>query len=160
MFTSSRGLAVVLSAGAMLIGGAARAQDATIESPPMLNPPPPDLGPPSTTGTRSHVANTGLQVGVRTGYGGGAGIVYSGLSVHEATSGSIPVIVDLGVRALPQLYAGIYGSWAAQLTKSNPVSCPGDLDCQTQQWRFGVQFDFHYNPRSKLDPYVGLGGGY
>ena len=33
----------------------------------MFNPPPPDSAPPSTYGTRSHMANRGLQVGVRTG---------------------------------------------------------------------------------------------
>jgi hypothetical protein len=164
MFTNSRSLAVALSASALLFGATARAQDtaqdAAIQVPPMFNPPPPDLGPPSTSGTRSHMANRGLQVGVRTGYGGGAGVVYSGLTVHEASSGGIPVIVDLGARILPELYAGIYGGWASIFTKNNAVSCPDDLDCKTQQWRFGVQFDFHYIPTSKLDPYIGLGGGY
>jgi hypothetical protein len=160
MLRSSRRLAVALSASALLLGGTARAQDAAIQAPPMFNPPPPDLGSPATSGTRSHMANRGLQVGVRTGYGAGAGIVYSGLNVKDASSGGIPVIVDLGVRALPQLYAGIYGGWSSIFTKNNAVSCPDDLDCKTQQWRFGVQFDFHYAPTSKLDPYIGLGGGY
>jgi hypothetical protein len=157
MFTSSRRLAVALTASALLVGGSARAQDQTM---PIFNPPPPDVGPPSTYGSHSHMANTGLQVGVRTGYGGGTGIVYSGLSVHEASGGAIPVIVDLGVRIVPQLYAGIYGSWANIFTKNNPVSCPGDLDCKTNQWRFGVEMDFHAIPSSKFDPYIGIGSGY
>ncbi len=127
---------------------------------PMFNPPPPDVGPPSQMGPQRYQANTGLQVGVRTGYQGGAGIVYSGLSVHESSGGAIPVIVDLGVRVIPQLYAGIYGSWASIFTKNNPTSCPGDLDCKTDQWRFGVEFDYHPMPHKRLDGYVGLGGGY
>lgn len=159
MFTSSRGLAVALSASAVLIGGTARAQDATLETPPMLNPPPPDIPTPAMS-ARSHMANTGLQLGARVGYGGGSGIVYHGLSVMDASGGTIPVVLDLGVRVLPQLYAGLYGSWGEIFTKNNPVSCPGNLDCKTQQWRFGVEFDFHYNPTSKIDPYIGLGGGY
>jgi hypothetical protein len=159
MFTSSRGLAVALSASAVLIAGTARAQEATLETPPMLNPPPPDIPTPSMS-ARSHMANTGLQLGVRTGYGGGTGIVYHGLSVKDASSGTVPIQIDLGVRALPQLYAGIYGSWGEIFTKNNPVECPGTLDCKTQQWRFGVQFDFHWLPTSRLDPYIGLGGGY
>jgi hypothetical protein len=170
MFTSSRRFAVALAGGALLVGGSARAQDESPPmfntppstfnaSPPVLNPPPPDLGPPAY---RPHPkqANTGLQVGVRTGYGGGSGIVYSGLSVREASGGGIPVILDLGVRALPQLYAGIYGSWSEIFTKNNPVSCPGDLDCKTDQWRFGVELDIHTMPRSKFDPYFGIGSGY
>ena len=157
MFTCSRRLAVALSAGALLIGRSAHAQD---ETAPAFNPPPPDLPSPDVSGSRSHMANTGLQVGVRTGYGGGTGIVYSGLPVRDASSGGIPIILDLGVRVLPQLYAGLYGSFAPIFTKSNPLSCPDGLDCTTQQWRFGVQFDFHYMPASRFDPYIGLGGGY
>lgn len=157
MFTSTRRLAVALSAGALFIGRSAHAQN---EAPPMFNPPPPDLPPPYVSGARSHMANTGLQVGLRTGYGGGSGDVYRGLNVRDASSGGIPIIVDLGVRALPELYAGIYGGFTPIFTKSNPVSCPNGLDCATQQWRFGVQFDLHYIPSSRFDPYVGLGGGY
>jgi hypothetical protein len=157
MFTSTRRLAVALSGSVLLMGGSARAQN---EAPPMFNPPPPDLPSPYVSGSRSHMANTGLQVGIRTGYGGGSGDVYRGLGVRDASTGGIPIIVDLGYRALPELYAGIYGGFAPIFTKNNPVSCPGDLDCKTDQWRFGVQFDFHYIPSSRFDPYIGLGGGY
>jgi hypothetical protein len=158
MFTSSRWLAVALPVSALLVGGSARAQDEAV--PPILNPPPPDLGPPATFGSHRYMANTGLQVGARVGYGGGAGIVYSGLSVHEASGGGIPIIIDLGARIVPQLYLGIYGQFAPIFTKSNPISCPDDFDCNAQQWRFGVEGDFHFVPRSRLDPYIGLGGGY
>jgi len=157
MFTRQRPLAVALAASALLIGGSARAQD---ETTPILNPPPPDLGPPDRSGPHTYMANRGLQVGVRAGYIGGAGIVYSGLEVHDATGGGIPIIVDLGGRILPQLYAGIYGGFAPIFVKTNSVSCPNGFDCTTQQWRFGVQFDFHFAPRSRLDSYIGLGGGY
>ena len=159
MFTSSRGLAVALSASALLIGGTARAQGGSIETPPMFNPPPPDIPPPSMS-AQGHMANRGLQMGVRTGYGGGTGIVYHGLSVKDASSGTIPIQLDFGARILPQLYAGLYGSWGEIFTKNNPVECPGTLDCKTQQWRFGVELDFHYIPTSKIDPYIGLGSGY
>jgi opacity protein-like surface antigen len=158
MFTSSRRLALGLAASALLIGGSARAQD--YETTPILNPPPPDLGPPATFGSHRYQANTGLQVGARVGYGGGAGIVYSGLDVTSASAGGLPIIVDLGARVLPQLYGGLYGQFAPIFTKNNPISCPDGFDCNAQQWRFGVQFDYHYAPRSRLDPYVGLGGGY
>jgi hypothetical protein len=157
MFTWSRPLAVALTASALFMGGSVRAQD---EAAPVYNSPPPDLGPPSRYGSGRYEANRGLQVGARVGYGAGTGIVYSGLPVHDSSSGGIPVVVDLGVRALPQLYLGIYGGFAPIFVKSNPVSCPDGLNCTTQQWRFGVQFDYHFIPRSRLDPYIGLGGGY
>jgi hypothetical protein len=163
MFTRQRPIVVALAASVtgaaslLLMSASARAQD---ETAPIFNSPPPDLAPPSTYGSHRYQANTGLQVGARVGYGGGTGIVYSGLGVRDASGGGIPVIVDLGVRALPQLYAGVYGGFAPIFVKSNPVSCPGNFDCNTQQWRFGVQFDYHFVPRSRLDPYIGFGGGY
>jgi hypothetical protein len=105
-------------------------------------------------------ASTGPQVGARVGYAAGAGVIYSGLSYSDATSGSIPVIVDVGWRFLPQLYAGIYGQLAPVITRTNAVSCPEGTNCSAQDYRFGVEVDLHFAPSSRVDPYVGVGGGY
>jgi hypothetical protein len=106
------------------------------------------------------MAQPGPQLGLRVGYALGTGDVYSGLSLRDSSSGALPVTIDLGWRFLPQLYGGLYGSFAPVFLKTNPLSCPEGFDCNAQDWRFGVQFDFHFVPRSRLDPYVGLGGGY
>jgi hypothetical protein len=157
MLPSARVFAVPLTTSALLLGTSAMAQD---ESPTMFNPPPPDIATNSYSGSHAFAANRRLQAGVRVGYAAGTGIVYSGLSVHEASSGGIPVIVDLGWRFLPQLYAGVYGQFAPIFLKNNPVSCPGDADCNAQDWRFGLEVDYHPLPRMRLDPYIGLGSGY
>jgi hypothetical protein len=157
MFTCPRLLAAAFTTSALLIGSTVHAQD---EIQPLYNTPPPDVPLSSVIGAHGYTANRGLQLGARFGYGGGTGIVYSGLSVTDASNGGLPIIVDLGVRALPQLYVGLYGQFAPIFTKNNPVSCPDGFDCTTQQWRFGVEADYHFVPRSKLDPYIGLGSGY
>jgi hypothetical protein len=160
MGTSARILAVPLFASAIFVAGVAQAQT-EMSTPPVFNPRPPDLIPGSTYGGgHTYVANRGPQLGLRFGYGSGTGVVYSGLTVHDASDGALPLYVDLGWRFLPQLYAGLYGSFAPVFVNNNPVSCPGNFDCNAQQWRFGVQADFHFVPRSRLDPYIGLGGGY
>ncbi|MEO6418388.1 MAG: hypothetical protein ABIP39_03230, partial [Polyangiaceae bacterium] len=78
---------------------------------------------------------------------------------RDGSSGAIPIIADLGWRIIPQLYIGAYGQFAPVLTKNN-VNCPDGFDCAAQSWRFGVQVDYHFIPRSRFDPYVGLGSGY
>lgn len=161
MDISARFLVVPLIASALLTGANARAQDTWGQQPPMFNPPPPDVVPGSSYGgPHDYMARTGPQMGVRVGYALGTGIVYSGLSLRDSSSGALPVTIDLGWRFLPQLYAGLYGSFAPVFLKNNPISCPDGFDCNAQNWRFGVQFDYHFVPRSRLDPYIGLGGGY
>jgi hypothetical protein len=155
IFLSAAAFAVVL-----LGGVEARAQEGWAQQ-PIMNPPPPDIVRGSTwRGTHGTAARLGPQLGIRAGYSAGTGIVYSGLDVSDASNGAIPVTVDLGWRFRPWIYAGLYGSFAHVFTKNNPVSCPGNFDCNSQDWRFGAEVDFHYLPHSALDPYVGLGSGY
>jgi hypothetical protein len=138
----------LLASAVILVPAVAAAQDAQQETPA------PSRGP------SAYMANTGLQLGVRVGYSVGAGDVYSGLDVTDASYGQLPIQVDLGARLLPLLYVGAYGQLAPNFTKSNATSCPTGLDCNAQDWRFGLEADLHFLPRTRLDPYVGLSGGY
>jgi hypothetical protein len=105
-------------------------------------------------------AKPGLQLGLRAGYIGGVGNVYSGLGVMDSSRGTVPVIVDVGWRISSRFYLGAYGQVAHVFLKENPVSCPEGADCNAQQWRVGLQFDVHPVPDSRFDPYIGVGGGY
>lgn len=120
------------------------------------NQPEQGMAPPPV---RDWVARPGLQFGLRSGVIEGTGVVYSGLSLRDASSAAIPIIADLGWRIIPQLYVGVYGQFAPVITKNTP-SCPQGFDCAAQDWRFGVQVDYHFLPKSRFDPYVGLGSGY
>jgi hypothetical protein len=108
----------------------------------------------------AYEAKTGIQFGARVGYAAQAGSIYSGLGVWDASSGNVPIIVDVGWRALPQLYVGAYGQYAPVLLKTNAQSCPSDFNCDAQNWRFGLQVDIHPAPHTRLDPYFGVGSGY
>jgi hypothetical protein len=110
--------------------------------------------------SRSHDASLGPQFGARVGYAVGAGSVYSGLGVSDASSGTIPVIVDIGWRMMHHLYVGAYGQVAPVLLREDPRSCPQGFDCSAQNWRMGLQVDAHLLPHTRVDPYVGIGGGY
>ena len=160
MFTSARVFAVPLAASALLIGTNALAQGESTTQAPVFNTAPHDIPLESYSGAREYAANRGLQVGARVGYALGTGVVYSGLKLSDSSNGALPIIVDVGWRALPQLYVGLYGQFAPVFTKTNPVSCPSGFDCNAQDWRFGLQADYHFVPRSRIDPYIGIGGGY
>jgi hypothetical protein len=100
------------------------------------------------------------QLGARVGYAFGSGVVYQGLSIVDGSHGAMPLIGDLGWRFLPQLYAGLYGQYSPVFTKTNDVECFQGFTCASQDYRFGVEVDYHPVPRTRFDPYVGLAGGY
>jgi hypothetical protein len=107
-------------------------------------------------------ANLGLQVGLRVAYTDGLGVVDQGVNLSDASSGALPILIDVGWRFLPELYVGLYGQYAPVFLKTYEVTCPSGLSCSAQDWRFGVEADYHFPAvlRPELDPYVGLGAGY
>jgi len=149
----------VFGAIAALAPGRASAQDGawSTPTPTSFNTPPPDV---PLTPPHGYAANRGPQLGARFGYAAGFGVVYSGLTVQDGSHGALPIIVDVGWRFLPQLYVGLYGQYAPVLTRNNANWCPDGYDCSAQDWRFGAQADWHFVPRSRFDPYLGIGAGY
>ena len=107
-----------------------------------------------------YAAEPGLQLGARVGFTAGAGSVISGIPVTEASSGAVPVIIDAGWRIRPEIYVGAYGQIAPVLLRENPETCPQGFNCSARNWRVGIQADLHFLPRSRLDPYAGVGVGY
>jgi opacity protein-like surface antigen len=103
---------------------------------------------------------TGFQAGVRVAYTDGVGVVYKGVHLSDASSGALPLLVDVGWRIAPELYVGVYGQYAPVFLKTYALTCPSGSTCTAQDWRFGVEADYHFLPGLRLDPYVGLGVGY
>jgi hypothetical protein len=103
---------------------------------------------------------TGVQVGARVGFGVGTGSVYKDFGVSEGSNGFVPVVVDVGARVIPELYIGAYGGWAHVIPKTNQTSCPEGYSCSVNDWRFGVEADWHFMPRVSYDPYIGLSTGW
>jgi len=109
---------------------------------------------------RRDATRTGFQAGVRVAYTDGVGVVYKGVHLSDASSGALPLLVDVGWRIAPELYVGVYGQYAPVFLKTYALTCPSGSSCTAQDWRFGVEADYHFAPRFTLDPYVGLGVGY
>jgi opacity protein-like surface antigen len=117
-------------------------------------------GPGAAESRAPRGPRTGFQTGVRVGYTYGLGVVYHGLNLSDASSGALPVLVDAGWRVLPELYLGVYGQYAPVFLKTYALTCQSGWSCTAQDYRFGVQGDYHFLPQRPFDPYVGLGAGY
>jgi hypothetical protein len=151
---AARAIAIALSTGATSLTFAlpALAQSASAST----NQP----APPEVPASSDVMVNRGLQFGARFGYAFGSGDVYTGLSVQDGSHGALPIIVDLGWRVVPELYLGVYGQYAYVFTRNNQVECFNGFNCDSQDYRFGVQADIHPFTRARLDPYAGIGFGY
>lgn len=112
----------------------------------------------------------GLQVALSGGIGAGAGYIYKNgvstttgqledLKIIEASSVSIFVLLEVGYRATPHWYLGLWGSYEYVFAKTNAKSCPEGFDCDFRQWRFGIEGRYHFLPGKGFDPWVGLGTG-
>ncbi|QSQ25866.1 hypothetical protein JY651_13455 [Pyxidicoccus parkwayensis] len=112
----------------------------------------------------------GPQVALSVGVGAGAGYVYKhgtnlltgqpeDLKVTDASSVSLPILLEVGYRGTPHWYFGLWGSWEKVFTKNSELSCPDGFDCNFRQWRFGPEARYHFRPGSGFDPWAGLGVG-
>jgi hypothetical protein len=111
----------------------------------------------------------GPEFAVSGNAGLGAGYVYKdsptasggreSLKITDSAKVSVPVIAEVGVRATPHFYIGVWGSWEKVFTKENEFSCPAGFDCSTQQWRVGPEVRYHFAPHAGFDPWLGLGVG-
>lgn len=121
------------------------------------------------TGSMQETGRMGPEFAVSGNVGLGAGYVYkNGLSaagtveslkITDSAKVSIPLLVELGFRATPRFYLGVWGSWEKVFTKENPLSCPEGFDCSTHQWRVGPEVRYHLSPDAGFDPWIGLGVG-
>lgn len=116
--------------------------------------------PTAATPDRSVKATPHVQLGARFGFGVGAGSVYKGFGVAEGSYGFVPVIIDLGARVTPHLYVGAYGGYGRVIPRTNSTSCPEGFGCSVDNYRVGIQVDWHFVPSSWWDPYIGLNSGY
>lgn len=114
--------------------------------------------------TRYDSERSGIELGVRLGYGIPAGRIGRPLdmSMNFATSdvvtGQAPIWIDAGYRFTPNLYAGLmfqYGLGFANETIISP--CEGYC---IRTLRIGVGAAWHLSPAAAFDPWVGLAAGY
>ena len=98
-----------------------------------------------------------LEVGARTGASIPVGSAIRGASLGDAIDAQVPIQLDLGVRLMPNLFVGAYGSYG--LVFPADKAC-GGASCSGSDVRVGVQAHYHFRPEHTLDPWLGVGAGY
>jgi hypothetical protein len=112
---------------------------------------------------KAHAAEdgTGFEVGLRLGYGLQLGnMAHSNLTapkLSDSTTGTIPIIVDVGYRMTPNLGVGIYAQYAFGILSDDYSSAckTRNTDCSVSSVRAGLQASYIL-PLKHLDAWFGL----
>ncbi len=116
--------------------------------------------PPAKQGVPA--ARTGFQISLRTGVAVPLGEVEKGSSMSDFFTPQVPLIADIGVKVIPEVFLGGYLGLSAGGV-GDKLKAPCDLanvDCMAVGFRFGVQGQFHFAPDARWNPWVGYGIGY
>jgi hypothetical protein len=107
-------------------------------------------------------AETGIEAGVRLGYGVPLGGLAGEADLSDGVSGQIPIWIDLGYRPIDALMIGLYFQYGlAFMGGQFDDACDIDgVDCSASDLRLGLQAHYHISPQEQLDPWIGIGFGY
>jgi outer membrane protein W len=137
----------------------------------------------AATASAEEGSGRGIELGIRAGYSLPLGSVLgsatstvastSGGSTTVSTvstastdmsdiySGRIPLMVDAGFRATPNIYVGASFMYGVMLINGDKTGCNlSGADCSAHEIDFGVDAHYHLAPEQTIDPWVGLGIGY
>ena len=112
-------------------------------------------------------AQSGAEVGVRTGYAFAAGHVGALANSNDEKlsnwiSGQWPIWIDAGYRFNPSLYLGGYFQYGfGSVNDDQQTGCRNsNVNCSASDTRIGVMGRYHFGPTSQFSPWVGVGIGY
>ncbi len=101
---------------------------------------------------------SGIDLGLRLGYGIPLGSAAENEKLNDLVSGQVPIWVDAGYRFAPNIMAGLYFQYGFAFLPDS--SCPSPASCSASDIRFGIQGQYRFMPRESVDPWLGLGIGY
>lgn len=116
--------------------------------------------------TPAAAQESGFEAGLRTGYGLPLGDAADGANeeISSVIAGVVPLWVDLGYRATPNVFIGAYFQYGFGLLGDDLDDlCDTDVfdvDCSVHSHRLGAQLHYHFSPRESADPWLGIGFGY
>jgi hypothetical protein len=121
-------------------------------------------------GTASSAHAEGFELGARLGYGIPMGKAEDddNSDLSDGISGMIPLQLDVGYRVIPELSIGGYVMYGFGFTGDDISRTCDDADnvvgvtvsCSARDVRLGLQAQYHFLPKKKLDPWLGVGLGY
>jgi hypothetical protein len=107
--------------------------------------------------------SSGLEAGLRLGYGLPFGELRQDSDLSDGISGQLPLWLDVGYRLNPEIFVGVYVQYGFGFVGGaidDGCDDSDEVDCSATDVRLGVQLHYHIAPRSEANPWVGLGLGY
>jgi hypothetical protein len=128
-------------------------------------PPPPQAPPPYTKpaqyppqyGPRLGPPEQGLVLGGRVGFGFPAGDLFNQSPMTDLVGDKVPIWLELGYRFNRHVRTDLYFEFAPTGIKDAVCfsgSCTGD------NFRVGIDAQYHFTPYGVVDPWLGLGFGW
>lgn len=98
-----------------------------------------------------------VELAFRTGLASPGGDAYEGMRMADMFGEQVTLGVELGVRAAPQLYMGLFAEGGfGQAGVANGCAA-GACDTSATSGRLGVQLRWHLAPYAPIDPWLGYG---
>lgn len=98
-----------------------------------------------------------VELAFRTGLASPGGDAYEGMRMADMFGEQVTLGVELGVRAAPQLYMGLFAEGGfGQAGVANGCAA-GACDTSASSGRLGVQLRWHLAPYAPIDPWLGYG---
>jgi outer membrane protein W len=117
------------------------------------------LGTIALSSHRAEATNeSGVEVGLRAGYGIPLGQALDGMALDNAYSNQIPLWLDAGYRFTPKIVAGLYAEYGFLSIADG--TCGASADCSGHDIHLGIEGQYRFLPSAQFDPWVGLGLGY
>jgi hypothetical protein len=102
--------------------------------------------------------DSGIDLGLRLGYGIPLGIIGQDLKLNDYVTGQVPIWIDAGYRFTPNIIAGLYFQYGFGFLADN--ICPSPADCSAHDIRVGIQGQYRFLPKETANPWLGIGFGY
>ncbi len=100
-----------------------------------------------------------LEVALRGGVASPGGMAAGGVPMRDLFGDQLTLGVDVGVRATPHVYMGLFAEGGLGLGGDVvDASCRGaGADCGAASGRIGAAIHYHFTPYAPIDPWIGYG---
>jgi Outer membrane protein beta-barrel domain len=104
--------------------------------------------------------DSGLELGLRLGLSLPFGSIDANNSLDRIAGSAVPLVVEAGYRATPNLFLGARFQYAFPQLKNPAGTCGGNTSCDGSDVVLGVEGIYRFLASQTFAPWVGLGVGY